>query len=72
MRDDAARDYDRRSDFKMPDGRGRGRTAAHRYVASELRTPKGGSKGGGRTVVEEHFTEVDFSARWWPAPDGWQ
>lgn len=66
-----ARDYDKKFEFVSPDARGRGRTAAHRYMPPTRKVGAGGTNKGASRGIEE-FSEVDFKPRWWPTQDVWQ
>ena len=69
----AARDYDKKFDFTSPDARGSRRTALHRYLPAEMRADGGKvTPAASRATVEDEFSNQDFKARWWPAPDAWQ
>jgi hypothetical protein len=63
----AGGEYDKKFEFASPDARGSAsRTAGHRYMPVEAREGRG---GGSARAREEEFSQVDFRARWWPAPD---
>jgi hypothetical protein len=72
----AGRNYDKKSDFTSPDPRGGSvRTAAHRYLSERSLPISEPSRAHGPADAASDlgdFSDADFKARWWPAPDAWQ
>ena len=64
----AGGEYDKKFEFASPDSRGSSsRTAGHRYMPVEAR---GEGRGAGSSRArDDDFSQLDFRARWWPAPD---
>jgi hypothetical protein len=62
-------DYDKKFEFASPDSRGSTeRTAGHRYMPVEMRGDVGRAAVAASRARDEDFSQLDFRARWWPAP----
>ena len=65
----AGRDYDKKSGFANPDGRGGAkRTASHPYITDHGMRPVS-DESEITLSVKDRLADRDMRGRWWPAPD---